>query len=804
MAAPLVSVVGRVALQTLAHVTARHGLRRAAAGTGRWSGPLAWLFGMSTLLAVSICAGIGATLQTSTLPWPVVVPKAGDEGAGWVAGGWQVSSGYGWRSNPFKPETKEFHDGVDLAGPPFCLHCRVPSLFDAQVRYLGWDPYRDRAQPADQTGGGIVVELETLPDQTSGVESGELVATYAHLAPYRLLVQLQGRIDDPWDREEFRPYAEYQELGAELLPAPDAAALTISCSSEHAERVPEFVPQRVGPASFVFLYDKPIVAPLQCTVAMAWPKRGEGWIGWIPEDPAPGPQPDTAVQTITTPIKQGVEAGDIAVRFRAFLTPPAPDPTPTALPYPGPVDPPAPYPAPADRGHGRARVPGAGRAAAAEPDDGCVVGASGVVCRWRLATIRAVEPAPGRPHIDSPTAAGPIEQAKPLRSLDSAGGAQAPDERCGRVQLVPVPARASDPRMTPDAAAAWHRADVRIAQALGYPWLREYVSDIMRPVEHRPTKPNQILESWHKTGRAVDVPQTGRGLRIVQEGAYQRLFVAGVDITAIMVEAGFERIPSSPARPEWWHFELRGGLAWQGAMAQVYPIDILQQQYPALDWSAFPCQGQTPADPGSPDEHEDPFQTCTEGVPSWNTVYEELAGCGPPLSWSTEVQTLDHVIGHVGLTGWTTGAHLHLGLRQRSGATAAGTYATIDVCEPPWLPDELRGKSRDQINKTVLITWKADCYTETVDPLDFLPRANAGPPLPMATAAPLDSAPVQLPPPGTDGALLMPVPSGAASPGEYWSPFGRYGRFGGGSVLDWLRSLLCSWFGERGFGCDSS
>ena len=121
----------------------------------------------------------------------------------------------------------------------------------------------------------------------------------------------------------------------------------------------------------------------------------------------------------------------------------------------------------------------------------------------------------------------------------------------------------------------------------------------MRPVTHVPTRHNQILESWHKTGRAVDVPQTGRGRRLVQEGAYQRLFVDGVDITALMVEAGFTRIPSNPAREEWWHFELKGGLTWQGAMAQLYSISTLKRLYPALDWSSFPCQGEAPGVSGS-------------------------------------------------------------------------------------------------------------------------------------------------------------------------------------------------------------
>ena len=222
----------------------------------------------------------------------------------------------------------------------------MPALFDAQVRYLGWDPYRDRTQLADKTGGGIVVELNTLPDEQNGIRDGELVATYAHLAPYRLLVQLQGRIDDPWQREEYLPYAGYRELGDELLPAPDEAAIEIACTSDREERIPEFVAQRAGPGSFVFLYDKPVVAPAKCSVTLTWPRHGDGWSGWTPDEPA-GPQPDTAVHEFRTPMEQMVQAGDVALRFRAHLTPPAPPPTPMLSAYPAPGEPVPPYPAPA-------------------------------------------------------------------------------------------------------------------------------------------------------------------------------------------------------------------------------------------------------------------------------------------------------------------------------------------------------------------------------------------------------------------------------------------------------------------------
>jgi len=813
MPAPLIATVGRAALHVLARAAAAKAKQRAAQGAWQWSRMLALGFGAATFVAVSLCSGIGAALQSSTLPWPVVVPEAGKEANGWLAGGWQVSSRYGWRRDPFDPQRQEFHDGIDLVGPPFCLHCRVPSLFDAQVRYLGWDPYSNRVQPADKAGGGMLVELETLADEQAGVPEGELIASLAHLAPYRLLVQLQGRIEDPWQREEFLPYADYRELGDELLAAPDAAALEITCSGEASGRVPEFVAQRAGPGTFVFLYDKPVVAPIECSVALTWPQRGDGWTGWIADEPGAGLQAHTAEVSFRTPIEEGVEAGDIAIRFRGHLVPPAPPATPTAQPYPAPGEPAPPYPAPATTlvpGSTASRISAAVAAGTtAEAASGCVHGAARVSCRWPLAAIKPAHSAAvtGALLSAAPPVARPARPAPASRAVDTPSSRQLPaDDRCGRVQLLRVPARASDPRMTPDAAEAWHRADQLITDALGYAWLGVNPSDIMRPATHTPTKPNQILLSWHKTGRAVDVPRSGRGLRLVQEGAFQRLFVDGVDITALMIEAGFTRIASNPGREEWWHFEFKGGLTWQGAMAQVHPLSLLKRLYPMLDWSTFACYGDepgTPDDGGAPLEHEAPYPTCTEGVPSWSVRYEELDGCGPPLTWSSKVHMLDWTIGHVGLTGATTGAHLHLGLRQRSGPSSYGTYPIIDVCQAPWLPEELRGKTPKEVRRIVFRIWKADCFTATVDPLDFLPRANAGPPLPLATAAPLDGAPAQLPPPGTDGALLKPVPAGEARAGEYWSPFGRYGRFGGGSVLDWLRSLVCSWLGDWAFFCAS-
>lgn len=189
---------------------------------------------------------------------------------------------------------------------------------------------------------------------------------------------------------------------------------------------------------------------------------------------------------------------------------------------------------------------------------------------------------------------------------------------CGLMQLVTVPAEATDPRLVASVATKWQAARSAINTALGYStgeygndWLAKQPSDIMRPISFVPTQSNQTYYSWHKTGRAVDIPQRGPGLVHTADTSapgYDLFYLrskAGqlISITNIMLAAGFARIPSTPNRPEWWHFEDRSSngveLGWQGAMSQIYSQQQLEQQYPEKNWSdtSINCSAPDPDEP---------------------------------------------------------------------------------------------------------------------------------------------------------------------------------------------------------------
>ena len=63
---------------------------------------------------------------------------------------------------------------------------------------------------------------------------------------------------------------------------------------------------------------------------------------------------------------------------------------------------------------------------------------------------------------------------------------------CANAHLVRVDANDDFPCLTPDTAAAWQRARIEIAAAVGLDWLARYPSDLMRDPTFVPQQNNQI------------------------------------------------------------------------------------------------------------------------------------------------------------------------------------------------------------------------------------------------------------------------------------------------------------------------
>jgi len=288
---------------------------RGAAAAASSAGAPIWLLAalgvalLSLLLICTLALGLTSlTAQTSMAPWPIPV-------ATYQAGvGVQVSSRFGWRTNPFGTGLA-FHDGIDLAnaggGCPLGWHCPVPAMFDGRVVYVGWD--QPSARDPQLTGGGQIVILRN--------GQGDHQTLYAHLEPYRLYVQLQGRIHDPYGRYDGQ--AAYQPIGAgALTPALRDGQIAISC----ADPMPRFVPIWRDGGTITFAYDR----AARCETRVQWAARGDGWQGWTADD--------GTVRTWQTPIRSPQtlpffpdlaqrRAFDVALRFRATLIPPPPPPT---------------------------------------------------------------------------------------------------------------------------------------------------------------------------------------------------------------------------------------------------------------------------------------------------------------------------------------------------------------------------------------------------------------------------------------------------------------------------------------------
>lgn len=795
-----------------------------------------------------ICGMVLTGLQSSTIVWPVAIPDQGAEASGWRAGGWNLSSTFGWRDHPKQPGTPEFHDGIDLTGETFCFRCPVPAIFDGIVDYVGWDTSGGSWEPdnqnipKDQRGGGIIVKLGNgdQPVLDGGYVAGErpMTALFAHLEPYRLHLQLQGQIDDPWDQAAYRQYGDYQRIGAgELQPDVGEAAIVTSCTRQTSGgKVPEFVWTEVGPGTFSAVYDSPVMEPNRCTTAVEWPQRGGTWQGWTPDGPVQQPW--------QTPMEEGVGAGDVALRFRAHLVPPPPPPTP---------EPPlTPTPAGADPASTMSRqwasagtptpvgVQGSRTPLVMDESPACTETDLVVTCRWKVATIPTMQdrqlaepawhpdarsaaadrgmgavaaPAPTSQATDAHAgtyatiaAGAPRATSARERPMQASATSQPGGVDCDWKGLVALPGvSAPDPRLQADVARSFEAIRQEVKSEIGIDALAT-LSEGLRPAKYGTSKPGVLYTSWHKAGRAVDLAVSfqGRIFNVVREGSVFRIHATGprgtTDVTAKFLARGWNRIPPQGSVLEWWHYEYHpDGISWQSAMLQIYTEQQLESLLPQFDWNGGCTTGGVPVDGGGdPADGGTIEDRCQPGVPSWDREVEPLPGCGPPVTVGATIKMLDQYVGFVGDTGQVTGVHLHLGLQVQSASAGPwSAYPIVDVCRTEPYATWLREHGLDPDAYDPEQGWQSSCSSNMVDPLDFLPRAHAREPLAQATDAPADSEPYQLPPPGTDDALVFPDDRGRqwewpwqATPGEYWSPNPEAGRFGGGAVLAWLCWLL--------------
>ena len=333
---------------------------------------------------------------------------------------------------------------------------------------------------------------------------------------------------------------------------------------------------------------------------------------------------------------------------------------------------------------------------------------------------------------------------------------------CRSQALVPLPGvvnaagGTTNMALAEDAARSFAAVRAEIIAATGQDPLAR-LADALRSPEFRSDKPGVALMSWHMTGRAIDV-DTGFPWRRLRDGRMWRLYLDATDITAIFERHGWNRIPDRTDSQEWWHYEYHpNGISWASAMREVWPLQRLQSAFPQINWISVGCQsalpdGSTPL-PGDMDER------CVAGAPAFTQAVEALPGCGPPVRLGERVYQLESPLGFVGLTGQTTGAHLHLGIRQRG---YAGDFPMINICTPAWL------QGMQPLPGT-------NCWTDMVDPLAFLPLAPPG-----NIAGLPEGAPYQLPPPDYPGSLYRDPRPGEPPTGQYWSPDADGGRYGGG------------------------
>ncbi len=177
--------------------------------------------------------------------------------------------------------------------------------------------------------------------------------------------------------------------------------------------------------------------------------------------------------------------------------------------------------------------------------------------------------------------------------------AEPDDPDCTPQALVRLPGvRAPDPRLNALAAASFAQARQEIIIQTGQDVLAT-LADVLRAPGFRSDRPGVADRSWHKAGRAIDL-NLGGPFTLQRDGSMFRVFVGTVDITAIFEANGWQRIPVQGSVIEWWHYEYHpDGIAWQSAMAQVWPTSVLAAAYPEIDSVAVGCTtGSLPSGDG--------------------------------------------------------------------------------------------------------------------------------------------------------------------------------------------------------------
>ena len=223
--------------------------------------------------------------------------------------------------------------------------------------------------------------------------------------------------------------------------------------------------------------------------------------------------------------------------------------------------------------------------------------------RWPAAKqdyAAASKPAPAEQPAAKPAAKQPAaapETAKnPSWRVDSVPG------RLTRLPSVAAP----HPFLAPAIVQPYLRARARVLQASGIDYLGR-LDEAFRTLDFRTSKPGVARHSWHNAGRAIDLQQ-GRGVIFVRDAAARSLYRAllrcarqdgaqcayygpkqlprapgyYLDVTAILTSEGFQRIPPVGGVSEAWHYELRGGLTWAGAMTQIHSVRTLRRWYPEI------------------------------------------------------------------------------------------------------------------------------------------------------------------------------------------------------------------------------